>query len=211
MQKHRLVFLIVVLVGVFLVAISHPMRGQSSRELAVLYENQQFSKLKEYYEKSQISDSGWKEFIGALFEDNADSAIMMYASVYKSNQDKVLRKFVVERIADYYYARGYYKTSERLQKDKRFLEELVSSQREPEPTNTVGYGVQVGAFGNYENALTLKNEMLKKNRNVSIVNKKSDGENLYLVVIGKYSDREGAERKLQSLRANNVNGFVIQY
>ena len=211
MQERRFLFDLIILAGFIVFVIPGSLIGQSSKELSDLYENQQFLKLKEYYENNQIHDPGWKRFVEALSEDNADSAIIMFAGVYKSSQDKVLRKHVIERISDYYYARGYYKTAERLLRDKKFLDETVSAKPEPGRSNTVGYGIQVGAFGNYENALALKNKMLKKNRNVTIVNKESNGENLFLVVIGKYSDREVAEKELRSLRSNNVGGFIIQY
>lgn len=211
MQKHQFLFNLIVLAGLIVTAFPSPTMGQSVKELADLYESQQFLKLKQYYENNQIYESDWKRFVGALFEDNADSAVMMFAGVYKSSRDKTLRKYVVERISDYYYARGYYKTSERLLSDKKFLEEITSTRSEPESSNTAGYGIQVGAFGNYENALSMKNKVLKKYRNVTIVSKESNGDNLFLVVIGKYSDREVAEKELQSLRSNNINGFVIQY
>lgn len=211
MQKHRFLFNLVVFAGCIASAFSNPVTGQSAKELADLYENQQFLKLKEYHENRQIYDSDWKRFVGAIFEDNADSAVMMFASVYRSSQDKALRKYSAERISDYYYARGYYKTSERILKDKKYLDEIVSAQSEPQRSNTSRYGIQVGAFSNHENALTLKNKMLKINKNVTIVNKESNGDSLFLVVIGKYSNREVAEKELQRLRDNNVAGFIIQY
>jgi len=211
MQKHRFLFDLVILTGFIISVFSGVIKGQSAKELADLYENQQFLKLKDYYENHQIYDSDWKLFIGALFEDNADSAVMMFASAYKLSQNKVLNRYVAERISDYYYARGYYKTSARLLRDKNFLDEIISAQREPERSNDSGYGIQVGAFSNYENALTLKNKTLKKYRNVTIVNKESNGDSLFLVVIGKYSNREVAEKELQLLRSSNMNGFIIQY
>lgn len=211
MQKHRFFLDLIILAGFIVSVFSSLLWGQSARELAELYENQQILKLKEYYENNQIYDSDWRRFVGALLEDNADSAVMMFAGVYKSSHNKVLKKYSVERISDYYYARGYYKTSERLLKDRKFLDEILSTQPEAEGSNTTGYGIQVGAFSNYENALALKNKVLKKHRNVTIVNKESNGDKLFLVVIGKYSDREVAEKELQSLQSSNMNGFVIQY
>jgi len=211
MQKRRFFFDLIVLSGLIVSLFSGRTLAQSSRELSELYENQQFLKLRQYYEGDQIHDSNWKRFIEALSEDNADSAMVMFAEVYRTTQDRLLKKHVGERISDYYYAKGYYKTAERLLRDKKFLEQTVSAQPEQETSNTIGYGIQVGAFGNYENALALKNKMLKKNRNVTIVNKNAEGGNLFLVVIGKFSEREVAERELRSLRSNNVGGFIIQY
>lgn len=211
MQKRRFFFDLIVLSGLIVSLFSGRTLAQSSRELSELYENQQFLKLRQYYEGNQIHDSNWKRFIEALSEDDADSAMVTFAEVYRTTQDRLLKKHVGERISDYYYAKGYYRTAERLLRDKEFLEQTVSAQPEQETSNTIGYGIQVGAFGNYENALALKNKMLKKNRNVTIVNKNAEGGNLFLVVIGKFSEREVAERELRSLRSNNVGGFIIQY
>lgn len=209
MQNYRFFFFFHIIIIIFLTSFpSNRLFAQSNSELVSLYENQQLLTLKEYHDNNKIYDSQWKLFIGALFKQNADSSLEIFSKVYKVTQDKILRRIIVERISDYYYARGYYKTSERLLKDKKFFDEIISVERE---SKTVNFGIQIGAFSNYDNALKLKNKVLKKIKNVTIVNKDSDGEDLYVVVIGKYSDRKLAERELQSLGEKNINGFVIQY
>ena len=84
MQERRFLFDLIILAGFIVFVIPGSLIGQSSKELSDLYENQQFLKLKEYYENNQIHDPGWKRFVEALSEDNADSAIIMFAGVYKS-------------------------------------------------------------------------------------------------------------------------------
>ncbi len=212
MRDHRFVFYLAVLLVFVALAVSNKSLGQSEKELAQLYENQRLLSLKKYLDNGEIYDTDWKMFVSALFEPNADSALDMFANVYETSHDKKLREYVAERVAEYYYARGYYKTSERLLKDKKFLNDTVTeNNRESESTGN-SYGIQIGAFSNYANAAKRKNELLKRLKNVTIVKKESNGNKLYVVVIGKYSNRKTAEKELQVIkRKNNMNGFVIQY
>ena len=211
MQKYRFFFFFkIIIVFILILIFSNQAFAQSNSELVSLYENQQLLTLKEYYDNNKIYDPNWKLFIEALFKQNADSSLKIFSNVYIATQDKILRKFIVERISDYYYARGYYKTSERLLKDKKFVDEIISVENESK-ADAVNFGIQIGAFSSYENALKLKNKVLKEIKNVTIVNKDSNGENLYVVVIGKYSDRKSAESELHSLEEKNIRGFVIQY
>lgn len=211
MQKYRFFFFFkIIIVFILILIFSNQAFAQSNSELVSLYENQQLLTLKEYYDNNKIHDPDWKLFIEALFKQNADSSLKIFSNVNIASQDKILGKFIVERISDYYYARGYYKTSERLLKDKKFVDEIISVENESK-ADAVNFGIQIGAFSSYENALKLKNKVLKEIKNVTIVNKDSNGENLYVVVIGKYSDRKSAESELHSLEEKNIRGFVIQY
>lgn len=211
MQKHRFFFFFrIIIVFILTLIISNQVFAQSNSELVSLYENQQLLTLKEYYDNNKIYDPHWKLFIEALFGQNADSSLKIFSKVYKVTQDKILRKFILERISDYYYARGYYKTSERLLKDKKFVDDLISVGNESK-ADAANFGIQIGAFSSYENALKLKNKVLKEIKNVTIVNKDSNGESLYIVVIGKYLDRKSAENELHRLEGKNIRGFVIQY
>lgn len=212
MQNHRFVFRLTVF-SIFAIFISNQLIGQSAKELSELYENQQLLVLKKHLDNNQIYSADWKMFVNALFEPNADSALDMFATVYKTSSDKKLKEYVTERIAEYYYARGYYKTSERILEDKRFLNETVE-KKDNERIQSTGssFGIQIGAFSSYDNAAKKKDELMKKFEDVTIINKKSKSQTLYVVVVGNYSNREAAEKGLQVIkRKTNVNGFIIQY
>jgi hypothetical protein len=210
MQKYRLFFFSNLIILFLIISFSIQLFGQSNSELANLYENNQLVKLKQYSDNDQINDPHWRVFVKTLFEQNADSALGIFAAIYRLTQDKVLQQFIIERISDYYYARGYYKTAERLLKDKKYFNETISAQHKLK-TETKNFGIQIGAFSSYENALSLKNKVLKRADNVAIINKDSNDENLYVVVVGKFSDRKAAERELQVLKQKNINGFIVTY
>lgn len=211
MQKYRLFFLFNITV-LLVVTLFYPIQllGQTNSELVSLYENNQLLKLKEYSDNNKIYDTHWKAFIKALFEQNADSALDIFTGIYNTTNDKLLQRIIIERISDYYYARGYYITSERILKDKKFFRETISVQQESK-TDAIKYGIQIGAFSSYKNASNLKNKILKKANNVAIINKDTNGDNLYVVVIGKYSNRNEAEKELQALQQKNIIGYIIQY
>lgn len=210
MQKYRLFFFSNLIIFFLIISFSIQLFGQSNSELADLYENNQLIKLKQYSDNDQINDPHWRVFVKALFEQNADSALGVFAAIYRLTPDKVLQRFIIERISGYYYARGYYKTAEQLLKDKKYFNETISAHHKLK-TETQKYGIQIGAFSSYENALSMKNKVLKRTDNVAIINKDSNDENLYVVVVGKFSDRESAERELQVLRQKNINGFIVTY
>lgn len=208
-QKHRFIFVLNIVI-VFILFYPIQLLGQTNSELGSLYENNQLLKLKQYSDNNQIYDPQWKTFINALFEQNADSAMDMFTDIYNTTGDKLLQRFIIERISDYYYARGYYVTSEKILKDKKFFKETISVEHSSK-TDGVKYGIQIGAFSNYKNASNLKNKVLKKVNNVAIISKDTNGDNLYVVVVGKYSDRNKAEEELKTLSQKNIIGFIIQY
>jgi hypothetical protein len=210
MQKYRLFFFFNLIVLFLIILFSIQLFGQSNSELTDLYESNQLVKLKQYSDNNQINDPHWRVFVKTLFEQNADSALSIFAAIYRLTPDKVLQRFIIERISDYYYARGYYKTAERLLKDKKFFNETIPTQHKLK-AETKKYGIQIGAFSNHKNALNLKNKVLKTVTNVAIINKDNNGTNLYVVVVGKFSERETAVKELQVLQEKNINGFIIRY
>lgn len=66
------------------------------------------------------------------------------------------------------------------------------------------FGVQVGAFGNYSNALTIKNEVEALGYQVLI----TDDSPHKVQVVGYYS-REEAETAVEKLETDGYNGFIV--
>lgn len=66
------------------------------------------------------------------------------------------------------------------------------------------YGVQIGAFANYSNALKLKEKVIKMGYNVII----SDS-TPHQVKVAAYQTREKAEKIEAELEARGYNGFIV--
>jgi len=208
---HRYISHLAILMIGSLFVLSPSLFGQTVPDLERLYENEQFMTLKNYRDENRISDPQWQMFIDALYMEDADSALEMFAAIYYNNQNKTLKKYIIQRVSDYYYARGYYKTADRLLKDKKYFNKIISQPQQSE-TSEENFGIQIGAFSNYANANSMKNRWMKKIKNLTIVNKQASGEDLYVVIAGKHSTREAAEKELQALKQNhNINGFVVEY
>ncbi len=67
-----------------------------------------------------------------------------------------------------------------------------------------GFGVQIGAFSNYNNALSVKKEVEKLGYQVVV----TDSSPHQVQVIG-YQTREGAETAAQNLEAEGYPGFIV--
>ncbi|MFQ5582895.1 MAG: SPOR domain-containing protein [Calditrichia bacterium] len=200
------------LLAIFLSLFSHrQMSAQDRNDFATLYTQKKISALKEYYDRNRIKEDDWRLFVRTLFVSDADSALAIYARIYGLTGDKQLRGFIRERVADLYYARGYYETSRKLLKDEKYFRKLMSANINA-PLPKESFGLQTGAFGSYENALKAKNKLLKNVKDVTIIRKKSNGNDLFIVVVGRYNSRDEAEKALQEVKRNyGIKGFVIQY
>lgn len=208
----RSIFHILLLLAFFLSLSSYrQIYAQDRNDFATLYTQKKIAVLKEYYDQNRIKEDDWRLFVRALFVSDADSALAIYARIYGSSDDKQLRGFIRERVADLYYARGYYETSRKLLKDEKYFRKLISANINASLPKE-SFGVQTGAFGSYENALKAKNKLLKNVKDVTIIRKKSNGNDLFLVVVGRYTSRDQAEKALQEAKRNyGIKGFVIQY
>jgi hypothetical protein len=179
--------------------------------IADLYQNQQFATLKNYYEMNQIKEPGWREFIEAVFEPDAEKAMVLLAKSYKAANDKILKMSIKERVASFYYARGYYETSQKILKDDKYFRSIISMKEETE-ISAERFGIQVGAFSDYQNATKSQKKLMKDIKEVSILSKRMNGKNLYVVVVGKYTSRNEAEKKLKQLEnQKGIKGYIIQF
>jgi len=182
--------------------------AQSRDNLASLYEQNRVELLKDYNLQNRIKVNDWRLFVRAIFIENIDMVMSLYTQIYTITNDKKLKGFIRERVADFYYAEGYYETSQKMLKDENFFRETISVKKEL----NLQFGIQTGAYGNYENALNTKNKLLNNINDVTIIKKESKGNDLFIVVIGRYQSRHEAERALKDLKQkSNLNGFIIQY
>jgi len=72
------------------------------------------------------------------------------------------------------------------------------------------YSIQVGAFGEKENALRLQNDLKKKYPNVHLVLWESNVKRFYRVRLGSFRNEAEARRYLPTLRQDNLSGFIVR-
>jgi rare lipoprotein A len=72
------------------------------------------------------------------------------------------------------------------------------------------YSIQVGAFGERENALRFQNELKKKYPNVHIVHWESNVKRFYRVRLGSFRTEAEARRYAQTLLKENLAGFIVR-
>ncbi len=109
MQKHRFIQLLISLVlCTFLWAL-----GQEP-DYYQLYLTGQTVTLEQLLIDQQIKSSEWKKFVEALFQENFDQAFKSYIELYNQTGDNRLKKAVIDRVSQYYYAKGLYESADRL-------------------------------------------------------------------------------------------------
>lgn len=82
-------------------------------------------------------------------------------------------------------------------------------QTQPESSDSAegiqgSYGVQVGAFNNYDSALSIKNEIEKLGFKVYITDSKP-----HKIQVGSFQNREEAEKVEAELEEQDYNGFIV--
>lgn len=202
MQKYQYICgIIVIILLMYSAAMSQ------NQDVAQLYINDKISDIEQLYNDGKISRPDWQKFAAALFTENLDDALNQYIELYHYTRDQQLRRFIIDRVSQYYYAKGLYDSAERLLKDNGFRERIFTINIEK-----IYFGVQLGAFSSQDNALTAKEKYEKQVNNISIITKNSAGKSLFVVVAGKFENRSQAEQFKNQLKNNyGYKGMVIQY
>lgn len=194
-----------------------------------MYNNNRMLELDELRKKDAIKSSDWKVFVDALFETDGERAIQKMLEAYSYSNDSRLKRIIRERVSQYYSARGYYETSRRILDDEKFFDGIVSLKQNSRSKNNVStvnsenqvervdengqtFGVQVGAYSNYENAQQASQKYQVVYPNTKVLNKVKNGMNLYVIVIGGYPSRGEASDKIDEISKRfKVRGYIIQY
>lgn len=217
------------LLALLILGLSAKTFSQSSSELARMYNDNRMQELDELRKKDAIKSSDWKIFVDALFETDGERAIQQMLQAYSYSNDSKLKRIIRERVSQFYSARGYYETSSRILDDEKFFDGIVALKQNSRPNNNVNavnsedqvervdengqtFGVQVGAYSNYENAQQASQKYLEVYPNTKVLNKVKDGMNLYIIVIGGYPSRGEASEQIDEIsRRFKVKGYIIQY
>ena len=130
-----------------------------------------------------------------------------YISLYNLSADPQLKKLIIDRISQYYYAKGLYDSAERLLHDEEFRKTLFSMSIEK-----ISFGVQLGAFSTQENALKGKDKYSGKLDDIKIIKKSSSGKILFVVVAGQFDTKQKATQYMQRIKEEHgFKGIIIQY
>lgn len=218
-----------ILLALLIVCLGAKAFSQSSSELARMYNNNRMLELDELRKKDAIKSSDWKVFVDALFETDGERAIQKMFEAYSYSNDSKLKRIIRERVSQFYSARGYYETSRRILDDEKFFDGIVSLKRNSRANDNVGavnsedqveqvdengqtFGVQVGAYSNYENAQQTSQKYQDVYPNTKVLNKVKNGMSLYVIVIGGYPTRQEASARIDEISKRfKVKGYIIQY
>jgi hypothetical protein len=172
--------------------------------LIELYEAHNYEALKKAIDSYSTNNSYEIMFFRAVFNENGEEAKAAYEKVF-SNTNGKLKRYSAKKLMDYYYANGYYDTAKKYQKylvesETQTTEKNNSSKPVTSVVTQEKLYIQVGAFGLKENAAQLQNMLKTQNIKASIIEKKINGKNLFLVWIKGKSDFESTLNQANSLR-----------
>lgn len=205
------------------------LHAKAQEQLAYLYRENRVLELEQLQRKGSIADPSWDLFVRSILVVDADSAVQMMGEAYRNSTDLQLRRFIRQRVSMAYFAQGYYETARRIAVDENALLDLLTTKRKSSAglSNSIGaasalpdsdvsnggqFGVQVGAYSTYENAVSVSRKLELNYGHSTILAKSREGQKLYVVIFGKFPTREEAERLLKTMQdRNDLHGYIIQY
>ncbi len=178
--------------------------AQEHQDLFEYYANRQIDKLETRIE--QLGNTAHNDpevlFFSTVLTNNGDNAFSIYERLFKQSRGP-LKNLAAEKLAEYYYARGFYiksseleniaktyvpvKTTEKIKSGDNIRENKIERS-----TKSI-YKIQVGAFSVIENANDLASFLKGKKLEVSVVNRNISGNNLYCVWVEGNSSFESTE------------------
>ncbi|GAB4329057.1 MAG: hypothetical protein Kow0037_03890 [Calditrichia bacterium] len=171
---------------------------------AELYKTDQIAILQEYRQNGQIKNPEWVRLVDLLFEEDLEQALPGYVDLFEKTNNTEIRKIVLDRLSQYYYARGLYETADKIFEDQDFRDRIFETKKLQEKF----WGVQVGAFKSYENALNAKKELLGSGEAILI---KAEN-NLYKVIVGKCTSENEVKKLQKKIKQRyNKKGLIISY
>jgi hypothetical protein len=158
-------------------------------------------------EKNNITDPDWKLFVQTIFIEDVEEALPQFTILYQKTADPKLKKIILDRISQYYYAKGFYETADRILTDENFRNQIISVREEQ-----IYFGIQLGAFSSLENAEKAKKKYSGSIQDIYIIIKESSGKKLYAVIAGKFKNRNDAEKLEKEIQKKfTMKGMITQY
>ncbi len=175
-------------------------------------------------------------FLDGVLTENGQQAIVIYQNIVTNYPRSKYADAALYRIFSYYYALGLYETAKEKLKllinnypaspyikiaeqsvlpsgeNISVLEETIEEQnRQTIPEQNYEFTIQAGAFTNFENALSLKNELEKSGILAQIKEKNVGGTIFHIVYAGQFVTYEDAEGFLQVINSKyDLAGRVVQ-
>jgi len=195
----------------------YEIQAQNFSELYLLYQNKDIAVLKQKLESvtGQYPDNKEIIFFNALFLENGEEAFKIYEHLYPEVSGN-LKRVVGEKLAQYYYARGFYVRAAEYENDQITIESSspaavhsASPQVKSDRTGDkkANFVIQLGAFGQEDNARQLQKTLQAQNITSRLVTRMVNGRNLFCIWI---EGTNSLEETLQ-IAENLKNRFKLNY
>ncbi|GAB4177744.1 MAG: hypothetical protein Kow00108_13350 [Calditrichia bacterium] len=137
-----------------------------------------------------------------LVSENGHHAFGYYEAALKYCQDPALKEFLLDKIVDYYYAQGLYRTAE------KYKSQYSNSAVTPEYDKSSDIYLQFGVFSTEQNA----KKFIDQNFNSNIQFKLLNLAGKYYVVTGPYFDRQEAVNEKNRIKnTTRLKPFVKKF
>lgn len=172
-------------------------------------------------------------FLDGVLTENGQQAVVIYQKIVDDYPRSKYADAALYRIFSYYYALGLYETAKEKLKllinnypaspyikiaEQSVLPsgETISVDEEPiddgetQPEQNYQFTIQAGAFTNFENAVSLKNDLEKSGILARIAEKNVGGTTFHIVYAGQFVTYEDAENFLQVMNTKfDLTGRVV--
>jgi hypothetical protein len=169
------------------------LQAQDFSELFSLYQQKNFSTLQQKIMSlsDRYADHDQIQFFNAVFIENGDDAFRIYEQLYP-RATGIFKVILAKKLSQYYYARGFYiraaefdkvlaaatSSSDTVPLNAAAREKSATTQADKKRVNFI---VQVGAFGQEENARNLQKSLQGQVIQSRIIRRMVNGRNLYCV------------------------------
>ncbi len=197
-------------------------RAQDLAEIYTLYEERAIERLAQTLatlpeNASQIPDI---IFFRTIFNENGEEALAVFERLYQES-DGWLRTVTAEKLAQYYYARGYYVKAAgyaEVAKTKpgsppRGKIGMTSSEKDRRPVQQDEplYAIQVGAFSYRDNAKKMLDLLSQHRLDAKIVNREINGKALFCVWISGTNDSDQTRKYAEEIKDKyNISYRIVK-
>jgi hypothetical protein len=184
----------------FLAALFGSGLAQNYNNLFQLYEDRKMEQLAGEAAKLSVNDASEEvRFFRALFIENGETASEIYKELITGKNARV-RYYSAVKLASYFYARGYYITSERYSKIAAGMNLPPLESTAPQPGVQSNFAIQVGAFGMRDNANQLRDMLATQNIDSRVVERELGTQLLFCVWINGSETREATTSYAEELK-----------
>ena len=180
--------------------------------------------------KSKYPDDPSVLFLDGILTENGKASVILFRTVVNNYPESKYADAAAFRIYSYYYASEQFKDAaswlDKLKKnypsspyikiaEKNIppldQEKITNDKKEVELKLNYKYTIQAGAFGNNENAETLKNLFTSAGYFSEIKGKQVAGTLFHVVYVGKYTTKDEAKNSLRQINSTySLDGRVVE-